>query len=192
MADLNSRCAGSLVSVVMPVFNGLRTVRRAYSSLAAQSFAHWELLAVDDGSTDGTRVELLQLAAHDTRVRVLFMEENIGPGAARNKALENAAGELVTYLDCDDEYYPNYLETAGRLLSRADVLMCGYDVVDDRDPRGPIRSWGKADTHRSSCSDGNMATAMRPALLGRALVLRRRMRASYAPELGRRIFSPDA
>jgi FkbM family methyltransferase len=119
------------ITVVMPVYNGAPFVRRAVASLAAQTFADWELLAVDDASADGSVAILEELAA-DPRVRVLRHPANRGPAAARNTALAAAGGELVAYLDCDDEFYPDHLARAHDHRGRADVLLFRYDLVEER------------------------------------------------------------
>jgi FkbM family methyltransferase len=120
------------VSVVMPVFNGSRFLDRAFASLRAQTFADWELLAVDDASTDGSAAVLDGLAAPDSRVRVFRHLTNRGQAAARNTALAAAKGELVAYLDQDDEFYPDHLERAWGLRDRADVFLFRYDLVEER------------------------------------------------------------
>jgi glycosyltransferase involved in cell wall biosynthesis len=120
-----------LVSVIMPVYNGMATLERAVRSVQAQSFADWELLVVDDCSTDGSREAVAARAAADARIRPLRCTENRGPGAARNLGLRSARGQFIAYLDCDDEYDPRYLEHVARLRDKGDVLVFGYDFVDD-------------------------------------------------------------
>src|SRR3954447_5681621 len=129
-----------LVSVVMPVYNGLQTVDRSVSSLMRQTFTDWELLAADDGSTDGSYQRLSNRSRQDGRIRVLRSGENRGPGAARNEALRHAAGDMVAYLDCDDEFYPDYLGQVARLSDRADILVFGYDYLADGDDPSRMRT----------------------------------------------------
>jgi GT2 family glycosyltransferase len=125
-----------LVSVIMPVYNGMATLERAVRSVQAQTFADWELLVVDDCSTDGSREAVASWAAVDPRIRPLCSAENRGPGAARNLGLRSARGEFIAYLDGDDEYDPQYLEHVARLRDKGDVLVFGYDFVQD-DGRSP-------------------------------------------------------
>lgn len=120
------------VSVVMPVYNGNRFLERAVASLHAQTFAGWELLAVDDASQDDSHARLCRLAVADERVRVFHRAANGGPAAARNDALRQARGELVAYLDCDDEFYPDYLQLTWGHRHRSEVLVFGYDLVEER------------------------------------------------------------
>lgn len=125
------------IAVVMPVFNGAAFLGRAIRSVCAQGFPHWELLAVDDGSTDDSYDRLLRLSASDLRVRAFRSPGNRGPSAARNQALRETRAELITYLDCDDEYYPDYLERVYAWRGRTDVCVFGYDKVKlPSDPHG--------------------------------------------------------
>jgi hypothetical protein len=129
------------VSVIMPVYNGLKTIDRAISSVVRQDFAHWELVAIDDGSKDQSLERLRSWSEKDGRIRVLSSEKNRGIGVVRNEAIRQARGRMICYLDCDDEYHPNYLSEVVRLQMRADFLMFGYDYVrDEVQAQGP-RTW---------------------------------------------------
>jgi len=116
----------------MPVFNGARFVRRSYESVRKQTLAEWELLAVDDGSTDNSSELLDALALSDPRVRVFKHRANRGLSAARNTALAGARGYLIAYLDCDDEFYPEHLAKAWEWRNRAEVLLFQYDLIEER------------------------------------------------------------
>jgi glycosyltransferase involved in cell wall biosynthesis len=97
----------TLVSVVMAVRNREATIAKAVRSVLSQIYTDWELLIVDDGSTDGTRERIGKFAG-DPRIR-LFEQAPAGVSAARNRALREARGEIVTYLDSDNEWAPRYL-----------------------------------------------------------------------------------
>lgn len=118
------------VSVVMPVYNGAPFLRRALASVATQTFTDWELVAVDDASTDDS-LALLDAAAADPRVRVRRHAANRGQAATRNTALRAARGELVAYLDQDDEFYPDHLARAWDLRAGGDVLIFQYDLIEE-------------------------------------------------------------
>lgn len=101
------------VSVIIPLFNKAPYVSRALASVTKQTFKDFELIVVDDGSTDeGPRIVE---ACDDSRIR-LVSQENSGPGAARNRGLAEARGELIAFLDADDEWFPDYLKESVRLL----------------------------------------------------------------------------
>lgn len=116
--------ADPLVSVLMPVFNGERYVRQAVDSVLAQTYKNFELVVVDDGSTDKS-AEIVE-ATGDERVRVVRKAENSGLAAARNTALDEARGEYIAWLDSDDKARPRRFEAQARLLeTRPDVGLCG-------------------------------------------------------------------
>ncbi|MCC7176508.1 MAG: glycosyltransferase [Bryobacterales bacterium] len=104
-----------LVSVMMPAYNAERHIRQAIESALGQHYPDWELLIVNDGSTDGT-AEIAR-GFTDARIRVID-QPNGGEAAARNTALRHMKGEFVSFLDTDDAYYPEHLEViVGRLRS---------------------------------------------------------------------------
>jgi glycosyltransferase involved in cell wall biosynthesis len=94
------------VSVIMPTFNRADTIRRAIRSVQAQTFTDWELIVVDDGSTDNT-VALIE--GRDPRLK-LIRQENQGTAWARNAGLSASAGSYIAFLDSDDEWLPHHLE----------------------------------------------------------------------------------
>ncbi len=96
-----------LFSIVIPVFNRALLVGRTLESVFAQTEADYEIVCVDDGSTDGS-VDILK--SYGDRVRVVE-QENAGPGAARNNGIRQAAGEYVVFLDSDDLWFPWTLAT---------------------------------------------------------------------------------
>ncbi len=97
------------LSIVVPLFNKAGYIRRALDSIANQTFQDFEVIIVDDGSTDGG--DRIAASYPDARFRVIS-QENRGPGAARNVGIKNAKGELIAFLDADDEWLPHHLEIA--------------------------------------------------------------------------------
>ncbi len=93
-----------LISVITPVYNAGVFLRPAMDSVLAQSLGDWEFLLVDDGSTDGSRTRLAE--RRDPRVRVMLNERNLGVAATRNRALAEARGEFVAFLNHDDVAWP--------------------------------------------------------------------------------------
>lgn len=118
--------ATPLVSVVMPCFNAAVHLPKSVGSVLAQTFADWELIAIDDGSTDGTLAWLR--AQSDPRIRVLS-QPNQGVSRARNAGLAAARGRYVAFLDADDTWAPSFLEKmSAALASRPDAVLayCGW------------------------------------------------------------------
>ena len=96
----------SLVSVIVPTYNRRETIRAAIASVQRQTFADWELIVVDDGSTDDTAA---LIEGSDPRL-VLIRQKNQGVNAARNAAMLRARGQYIAFLDSDDEWLPHHLE----------------------------------------------------------------------------------
>ena len=124
------------ISVIMPVYNGIAYLERAVQSLLRQTYTDWELIAVDDGSTDQSYEMLGRYAVQDPRIHVYRMPVNSGPSAARNLGLSKAHGDMVAYLDCDDEFYPHHVAQIHARREQGEVLIFGYDVIDNR-PESP-------------------------------------------------------
>jgi glycosyltransferase involved in cell wall biosynthesis len=135
------------ISIIMPVFNGVRFLERSIRSVLAQRFREWELIAVDDCSDDDSFQFLCRFSRTEPRIRSFRLSENRGPGGTRNEALQYAKGSMIAYLDCDDEYYPDYLHWVARCRYKGDVLVCPYDVEDERGiimPPNQIFTWDPA------------------------------------------------
>lgn len=114
------------ISVIMPVYNAGRFLRTAMNSVLAQTFSHFELFLVDDGSTDGSAALCDGFSQRDNRIRVIHTE-NRGVSAARNTGLRHARGEYIAFLDHDDCYAPDFLERMLALAkqSGAQMVKCG-------------------------------------------------------------------
>ena len=98
------------VSVIMPVYNAERYLRPAIDSVVAQTFTDWELILVDDGSTDSSAEICDEYAAGDSRISVIH-RSNGGLSVARNTALDVAVGEWITFVDSDDMLHSQFLAT---------------------------------------------------------------------------------
>lgn len=126
------------VSIIIPVFNAENYVAACLDSALAQTYGDLEIIAVNDGSTDGS-AEILQSYVQDPRVCVIS-QRNGGLSAARNSGLDAAAGDYIFFLDSDDTIHP---ETIEQLLSvaektDADFVRCSYRVVyGELDARSP-------------------------------------------------------
>lgn len=122
------------VSVIIPVYNSARYLRTCLESLLAQTFGDWEALVVDDGSTDGSGELCREFARRDSRIRLLTREHK-GVSAARNLAMDAAAGEYLFFLDSDDAIHPRLLEA---LVTQAEasgsqMAFCLFDWLREED-----------------------------------------------------------
>jgi teichuronic acid biosynthesis glycosyltransferase TuaG len=111
-------------SVILPVYNGAECLDRAIESVKAQTETSWELIAVDDGSTDSSWDTLNELAANDKRVRLYRTQNSGGPGRPRNKAINESRGRAICFLDQDDYWLPEKLK-----LQRPLVELPGVGIV---------------------------------------------------------------
>ncbi|MFP4687971.1 MAG: glycosyltransferase family 2 protein [bacterium] len=100
--------ANPLVSVVLPTYNRGSTIKSAISNILQQSFNAFELIIVDDGSTDNTAAVINDIS--DRRIRFLRLEKNSGPAAARNRGIEAARAKYIAFQDSDDLWHPEMLE----------------------------------------------------------------------------------
>lgn len=119
------------ISVIVPVYQAEKFLHRCLDSVARQTFSDWELILVDDGSTDGSAALCDRLAAKDNRVRVFHRKKNQGVSEARNLGINEAKGEYITFLDADDCYEFQALETLWNLReqSGADAAACGLTYL---------------------------------------------------------------
>lgn len=117
------------VSVLIPVYNTAPYLEDAIGSILSQTFRDFELIAVDDGSTDGSRAILEALAMRDRRVRLLPLSRNGGIVGALNAGLELCAGEYVARMDGDDLAHPERLRLQLEFLdAHPDHVACGSDL----------------------------------------------------------------
>ncbi len=108
------------VSVIIPTYNRAWIVGRAIKSVLAQTYQDFEIIVVDDGSSDETSTILL--TNKEEKTRLITLPKNYGPSYARNAGLKEAKGELIAYLDSDNIWFPNFLETMVRELTDDYVL----------------------------------------------------------------------
>lgn len=117
-------------SIILPVYNAQQTIRRAVDSILNQRFRDFELLVVDDGSTDGSGQILAQYASKDNRIKVL-QKENGGANSARNVALQYVQGEYITFCDSDDWVEDDWLQAFVDNLQDNDVVVQGWTYVTE-------------------------------------------------------------
>jgi glycosyltransferase involved in cell wall biosynthesis len=118
------------ISVIVPVYNVRDYLEKCVSGVRAQTFGDWELILVNDGSTDGSGELCRALAGEDGRI-VVLERPNGGAAAARNTGLDAASGDTVTFLDADDSFAPDHLESLHSLLESAgaDAAASGMTLV---------------------------------------------------------------
>lgn len=100
-----------IISVITPCYNQEKYLSEAVDSVLYQTFQNWEMVIVDDGSTDGSANTAKMYAAKDTRIHYVY-QQNAGPSAARNKGVKNSQGQYLMFLDGDNKLDRTYLEKA--------------------------------------------------------------------------------
>ncbi|MCD8503278.1 MAG: glycosyltransferase [Bacillaceae bacterium] len=99
----------SLVSIITPAFNSARFIAEAIESVIAQTYSNWEMIIVDDCSTDQTVETVKKYVEKDSRIKLVQLANNSGPAVARNTAMKQAKGQYLAFLDSDDQWLPEKL-----------------------------------------------------------------------------------
>lgn len=124
-----------LVSIIVPVYNVEKYIRETMESVMAQTYADWELLLVEDGSSDGTAAIITGLAEAwgESRIRLIRQPANMGAARARNRGLLEAGGRYIAYLDADDLWAPEKLERELSFLKEKEAafVFTGYEFADE-------------------------------------------------------------
>lgn len=162
------------VSVILPCYNGEVYLREAVQSILDQTLADFELIVVDDGSTDGSPAILRNMAGGDARIRVVT-QPNGGIVAALNAAIDHARGQYIARMDADDVSFPERLAFQASYLDRhPDVVLVGGYAVGDRNPT-PASTRTTGGRHAStdlSVFPPRIAVSMHPLIMMRAAALR--------------------
>lgn len=122
-----------VISIIIPTYNRASTLSRAIESVQAQTTSDWELIVVDDGSTDSTPDVLEGHAARMGDRLMVIRQQNCGCSAARNRGIEHARGEFLAFLDSDDEFLPHKLARQKELFAafpQLDFVYSDYSFVD--------------------------------------------------------------
>jgi GT2 family glycosyltransferase len=130
------------ISVIIPLYNGAEYVTRAVNSVLEQTYKDYEIIVVDDGSTDNGP-EMVR-RCKDARLRMI-QQENTGPGAARNRGVKESKSRYVAFLDADDEWLPDFLNVSlSNLQNHSDCALsaCGIQVTGDLMLASMVESWG--------------------------------------------------
>lgn len=122
-----------LISIVTPNYNCGRFIAQTIESVLAQTYTNWEMLIIDDCSTDDSYSIAVEYAKKDSRIKVFQNEKNSGAAVSRNKAIELSQGEYLAFLDSDDLWMPEKLELQLKFMqeNNCDFSYCKYDLVDE-------------------------------------------------------------
>lgn len=123
-ATMRTRMTEELVSVIMPTYNGSKYLAASIESILSQTYQNLELLITDDHSSDPLTLQLLKdFSQKDPRVDVVFLDTNMGPGYARNHAIERARGQYIAFCDSDDRWAEDKLEKQLAFMKKEDCAL---------------------------------------------------------------------
>ncbi|WP_427875707.1 glycosyltransferase family 2 protein [Flavobacterium sp. MMS24-S5] len=124
-----------LVSILTPTYNTEKFIRTTIESAQNQTYTNWEMILVDDASTDTTITIIEEFVKKDSRIKLFKLPQNRGNGFARNAALEKATGKYIAYLDADDLWFPEKLEKQIQFL-KANNLHFTFSFYDSINEEG--------------------------------------------------------
>ena len=100
----------ALVSIITPSYNSAKFIAETIQSVQNQTYSNWEMIIVDDGSSDETERVVLSIIQNDRRIQFHKLSQNSGPAVARNIGIEKASGDYMTFIDADDIWFPTFIE----------------------------------------------------------------------------------
>lgn len=121
------------VSIITPSYNSARFIAETIESVLAQTYQEWEMIIVDDCSTDDSVEIIEKYQSMDSRIRLVRLEINSGPAIARNRAIEEARGRYIAFLDSDDIWFPHKLEKQTLFMEEKDAVLsyAGYQKINE-------------------------------------------------------------
>lgn len=121
------------VTVVTPTWNSAKYIRETIKSVQDQTYPNWEMVIVDDCSTDNTVEIIKEMVTQDSRIKIFQLSKNQGAAAARNKAIQEATGRYIAFLDSDDIWKPKKLERQVQFMKNNNyAFSCtSYEIIND-------------------------------------------------------------
>ena len=121
------------VSIITPSYNSEKYISETIESVLTQTYKNWEMIIVDDASSDDSLQIIEQYAQKDDRIKVIKSKQNMGPAKARNRAIEEAKGKYIAFLDSDDVWFPEKLEKQIKFLTENSLVLTysAYETMDE-------------------------------------------------------------
>lgn len=116
-----------VVSIIVPNYNGMKTLSDMFLSVLTQTFSNWELIIIDDGSSDQSTHLIEQYIQNDQRIKLIKMIHNSGPAKARNTGIKEARGKYIAFLDADDMWHPQKLEIVLSAMEKYNLKILGHE-----------------------------------------------------------------
>jgi len=133
-----------LVSIITPSFNSKNYIGKTIESVISQEYQDWEMIIVDDFSTDDSVVFIEEYCEKDARIKLISLPENKGPGIVRNIAIKEAKGRYIAFLDSDDLWTPNKLQKQILFMEQGDLPFTYTQYYEFSDQTGKILSLVKS------------------------------------------------
>jgi teichuronic acid biosynthesis glycosyltransferase TuaG len=130
-----------LVSIIMPLYNSEKFLSSAIESVISQTYKNWELILIDDKSTDNSLQKAMQHMKQDSRIKLIELQDNSGPAIARNTGIKAAKGKYIAFLDSDDMWLPEKLELQIKFMNERNTNFSytAYRKIDeDGENRGIV------------------------------------------------------
>lgn len=123
----------SLVSIIMPSYNSAKFIPTTIESVLNQAYQNWEMIIVDDTSSDSSNDIIDDFIQRDNRIKLIKLDKNSGPAIARNRAIEEAKGRYIAFLDSDDLWTPDKLSKQISFMQKHDVALSytGYYRIEE-------------------------------------------------------------
>lgn len=179
--------SNSVVSIITPVYNSEKYLDDTLGSVLNQTYSDWEHILVEDCSTDKSREILDRWSAKDSRIRVIYNDQNRGAGYSRNLAIERARGRYIAFLDSDDIWDKNKLEIQISFMQQNNAAFChtSYGYIDEagHDTLRPLRVSSKPVTYQMLLrrTEISCLTAVYDAsILGKCYMTEHRLKQDYA------------
>lgn len=145
------------ISIIIPVYNSEKFIRKCLDSVINQTYSNWEIIAVNDGSGDNSYFILTEYASKDVRIKVIT-QDNAGPGISRNEGIRKATGEYISFLDADDYVDEIFLEKIVKKIEESpDVVF--IDAIREK-PNGEIIRIEKMSEFKELSKDGLIRNQM--------------------------------
>lgn len=137
------------ISVILQVFNGENTIKNAINSILNQSYSDFELIIIDDGSSDRTLEIIKKVANIDQRIKIIKNSKNIGPTSSINKGIRIAKGEFIARQDAPDFSLPNRFEKQLKFLQEnVDYSFCGSNIIIKQNKHSSIKIFEESDIRK--------------------------------------------
>ena len=122
-----------LISIITPMYNSGQFIEETINSVLRQSHTHWEMILIDDCSEDSSVAIIEKIMERDSRFKLIKNLKRLGPGITRNKGISKAEGSFLTFLDSDDLWFPNFLETSLKtcLTNNYEFVFSSYERKDE-------------------------------------------------------------